>query len=182
MVPASTATREGPLVVQPRRLRSKDKIHKNRNSLVSILSGLQSQGKTIVLSNGVFDLLHVGHIRCLEDARSRGDFLLVAVNSDKSSQVLKGKGHPIVVMEERIEMLSAFWFVDYVLGFDEDTAEGLIRAFKPDLYAKGSEYTLRTLPERKVLREEGIKAVFVGDKKGHSSRKLIQRIRKKKFA
>ena len=170
------------MVVQPRRLRSKDKIHKNRNTLISILSGLQSQGKTIVLTNGVFDLLHVGHVRCLEDARSRGDFLVAAVNSDKSTEVLKGKGHPVVPLEERMEMLSAWWFVDYVLGFDDETAEGLIRAFKPDIYAKGSEYNLRTLPERKVLRAEGIKAVFVGDKKGHSSRKLIQRVRKKKFS
>lgn len=170
------------MVVQVRKLKSKDKIHKHRSTLVAILSGLQSQGKTIVLTNGVYDLVHVGHVRCLEDARARGDFLVVAVNSDKSAEAIKGKGRPIVPLEERMEMLSAWWFVDYVVAFDEETAEGLIRTFKPDIYAKGSDYTLRTLPERKVLREEGVKAMFVGDKKGHSTRKLIQRIRKKKFS
>ena len=170
------------MVVQPRRLRSKDKVQKHRKTLISILKGLQSQGKTIVLTNGVFDLLHVGHVRCLEDARSRGDFLVVATNSDKSAEALKGKGHPVVPLDERMEMLSAWWFVDYVLSFEENTADDLIRSLKPDIYAKGSDYTLRTLPERKVLRAEGIKAMFVGDKKGHSTRKLIQRIRKKKFS
>ena len=169
------------MVVRPRRIRSKDKVHKNRHALIAILTGLRSQGKSIVLTNGVFDLVHVGHVRYLEDARARGDYLVVAVNSDKSAEAIKGKGHPVVPLEERMEMLSAWWFVDYVVGFDEETAEELIRAVKPDIYAKGSDYNLRTLPDRKVLRQEGVKAMFVGDKKGHSTRKLIQRIRKKRF-
>lgn len=170
------------MVVVPRRLRSKDKVITDRKSLVSILAGLTAQGKTVVLTNGVFDLIHVGHVRCLEDARSRGDFLVVAANSDKSAEALKGKGHPIIPLAERMELLSSFWFVDYVTSFHDETADDLICEIKPSIYAKGTEYNMRTLPERKTLKAEGIKAVFVGDKKGHSSSKLIQRIRKKKFS
>lgn len=168
------------MVVVPRRQRSKDKIVNDRKALASILSGLMTQGKTVVLSNGVFDLLHVGHVRCLEDARARGDFLVVAVNDDKSAEALKGRGHPVVPVEERMEMLSAFWFVDYVTSFGEATADGLLRAFRPSLYAKGTEYNSRTLPERETIKELGIRPVFVGDKKGHSSRKLIQKIKRRK--
>lgn len=169
------------MVVVPRRQRSKDKIVKDRKALAAILTGLTAQGKQVVLTNGVFDLLHVGHLRCLEDARSRGDFLVVAVNDDKSVEAIKGRGHPVIPLEERMEMLSGLWFVDYVLPFAEETADELIVDLKPAFYAKGSEYKLNTLPERKTLKSEGIKALFVGDKKGHSTRKIIQRIRKKKF-
>ena len=170
------------MVVVPRKVRSKDKIFSNAKSLQQVLHGLQSQGKVIVLTNGVFDLLHVGHVRCLEDARARGDFLVVAVNDDKSAEGIKGKGHPIVPAAERVELLSAFWFVDYVTTFPEDTAEELLRTLTPDVYAKGTDYNSKTLPERGVVKELGIKAAFVGDKKGHSSSKLIQKIRKRKFA
>lgn len=170
------------MVVVPRRVRSKDKVFKNAKSLAPILSGLAAQGKTIVLTNGVFDLAHVGHVRCLEDARSRGDFLVVGVNDDKSTERGKGKGHPILPIEERLELLSAFWFVDYVLPFSEDTADELIATLRPTLYAKGTDYNTRNLPEKAVLKELDIKPVFTGDKKAHSTSKLIQRIRKKKFA
>lgn len=140
-----------------------------------------AQGKTVVLTNGVYDLLHVGHIRCLEDARSRGDFLVVAVNSDSSAEKLKGKGHPVVPADERMEVLSGLWFVDYVTVFEEPTVDEMLQQLRPNLYAKGTEYTLKTLPERDTLKELDIKAVFVGDKKTHSSSKLIQKIRKRKF-
>ncbi len=169
------------MVVVPRKQRSKDKVLAERRTLKQVLRGLQTQGKTVVLTNGCFDLMHVGHTRCLEDAKSRGDFLVVAVNTDKSCESIKGKGHPILPVEERMELLSTFWFVDYVTSFAEESAEELLRELRPDLYAKGTDYNSRTLPERGVLKELGIKAVFVGDKKNHSSRKLIQRIRKKKF-
>lgn len=169
------------MVVVPRRQRSKDKVVTDRRSLAAILSGLKASGKVVVLTNGVFDLLHVGHTRCLEDARSRGDLLVVAVNSDKAAEALKGKGHPILPLEERMELLSALSFVDYVTSFDEDTADALLEQLKPSLYAKGTDYTLKTLPEKDTLKQHDIKAVFVGDKKAHSSSKLIQKIRKKKF-
>ena len=162
------------MVVVPRKQRSKDKV------LAAILSGLRASGKTIVLTNGVFDLLHVGHLRCLEDARSRGDLLVVAVNSDKSSEALKGKGHPLIPCAERMEMLSGLSFVDYVTTFEEDTAEELLRQFRPSMYAKGTDYTIKTLPEKAVVKELEIKAVFVGGKKGHSTSKLLTKISKLK--
>ncbi len=168
------------MVVVPRRQRSKDKIVTDRKSLAAILAGLRASGKVIVLTNGVFDLLHVGHTRCLEDARSRGDLLVVAINSDKSAEVLKGKGHPIVSEDERMEVLAALTFVDYVTTFEEATADALLDQLRPTLYAKGTDYSLKSLPEKDTLKKHDIKAVFVGDKKSHSSTKLIQKIKKKK--
>lgn len=169
------------MVVVPRKVRSKDKIVPEAKILAGILQGLRSQGKTVVLTNGVFDLLHVGHVRCLEDARARGDFLVVAVNSDKSAERLKGKGHPVVSQEERMEVLSALWFVDYVTSFDDETVDRLLLLLRPDVYAKGTEYQGKALPEKDALKELALKPIFVGDKKTHSSTKLIQKIKKKKI-
>ena len=169
------------MVVVPRRQRSKDKVVTDRKSLAAILAGLRASGKVIVLTNGVFDLLHVGHTRCLEDARSRGDLLVVAINTDKSAEKLKGPGHPVVPADERMEVLAALSFVDYVTTFEEPTADALLDQLRPTLYAKGTDYTLKTLPEKDTLKQHDIKAVFVGDKKSHSSSKLIQKIKKKKF-
>lgn len=170
------------MALVPRRQRSKDKIVTDRKSLAAILAGLRVSGKCVVLTNGVFDLLHVGHIRCLEDARSRGDLLVVAINSDKSAEALKGKGHPVVPAAERMEVLAGLSFVDYVTVFDEPTADALLQQLRPTLYAKGADYTLKTLPEKDTLKALDIKAVFVGDKKAHSTTKLIQRIQKLKKA
>jgi rfaE bifunctional protein nucleotidyltransferase chain/domain len=168
------------LVVVPRRQRSKDKVVTDRRSLAAILNGLRASGKVIVLTNGVFDLLHVGHTRCLEDAHSRGDLLVVAVNTDKSAEALKGKGHPVVPLAERMEVLASLSFVDYVTSFEEATADALLEQLRPSLYAKGTDYTLKTLPEKDTLKSLDIKAVFVGDKKAHSTSKLIQKIQKLK--
>ncbi len=168
------------MVVVPRKQRSKDKVITDRKSLALILSGLRVSGKCVVLTNGVFDLLHVGHTRYLEDARSRGDILVVAINSDKSTEALKGKGQPIVPEEERLEVLSGLSFVDYVTTFEEATADGLLEQLQPSLYAKGRDYSLKTLPEKDTLKKLDIKAVFVGDKKSHSTTKLIQKIQKLK--
>ena len=169
------------MVVVPRKVRSKDKIIEEPKALAAILLGLKSQGKTIVLTNGVYDLIHVGHVRCLEDARARGDYLVVALNSDKSAETLKGKGHPVVPLDERMEVMSALWVVDYVTSFDGETADALLLLLKPDVYAKGTEYTGKTLPEKDALKQLGIKPIFVGDKKTHSTTKLIQRIKKRKI-
>ncbi|MFO1052973.1 MAG: adenylyltransferase/cytidyltransferase family protein [Planctomycetota bacterium] len=146
-----------------------------------MLAGLRLQGKTVVLSNGVFDLVHVGHLRALEDARSRGDFLVVALNSDRSTEANKGKGRPLVPIAERMELMAGFWFVDYVTSFDEDTADAVLEILQPDLYAKGTDYNAKTLPERDTLKRLGIKPIFVGDKKDHSTQKLIQKIRRRKL-
>ncbi len=168
------------MVVVPRKQRSKDKVVTDRKSLAMILAGLKASGKTVVLTNGVFDLLHVGHTRCLEDARSRGDILVVAINSDASAEALKGKGHPIVPADERMEVLSALSFVDYVTVFDEATADELLKQLKPTMYAKGADYTLKTLPEKDTVKDLDVKAVFVGDKKSHSTTGLIEQIQKLK--
>jgi rfaE bifunctional protein nucleotidyltransferase chain/domain len=169
------------LVVVPKRARSKDKVVKELRSLVAILKGVRASGKTVVLTNGVFDILHVGHLRYLEDAKARGDFLVVAVNDDKSAEVIKGKGHPLVPAAERMELLSGLWVVDYVTVFSDDTADRLIEMVHPDLYAKGTDYNTKTLPERKTLKALNIKPIFVGDKKSHATSKVIQRIKKRKL-
>lgn len=169
------------MVVVPKRQRSKDKIVKEVRTLAQILKGVRAGGKTVVLTNGVFDLLHVGHLRYLEDAKSRGDFLVVAVNDDKSAEAIKGKGHPLVPVAERMELLSGLWVVDYVTTFADETADRLIGLIKPDLYAKGTDYNTKTLPERKTLKELNIKPIFMGDKKSHATRKLIQRIKNRKL-
>lgn len=168
------------MALAPRKLRSKDKVITDRKSLAAILAGLRASGKLVVLTNGVYDLLHVGHTRCLEDAKSRGDILVVAVNTDKSAEALKGKGHPVVPEEERMEVLAALSFVDYVTCFEEASADALLQQLQPNLYAKGSDYTLKTLPEKDTLKALDIKAVFVGDKKSHSTTKMIQKIQKLK--
>lgn len=105
---------------------------------------------------------------------------MVAVNSDKIATQLKGKGHPLIPCAERMEMLSGLSFVDYVTTFEEETAEELLRQFRPSMYAKGTDYTIKTLPERAVVKELEIKAVFVGGKKGHSTSKLLTKISKLK--
>ena len=168
------------MVVVPRKQRSKDKVVTDRKSLAMILAGLKASGKTVVLTNGVFDLMHVGHTRCLEDARSRGDILVGAVNSDDSAAALKGKGHPLVPEDERMEVLAALSFVDYVTVFGEPTADELLRQLKPTLYAKGADYSLKTLPEKDTIKELDVKAVFVGDKKSHSTTDLIEKAQKLK--
>ena len=166
--------------VKPRPKRSKEKIVKNRSLLAQIVAGLRSQGKVVVFTNGCFDLLHVGHIRAMEDAASRGDFLVVGLNTDKSVQGLKGRSHPIVPQEERAEVVAALEFVDYVTFFDEETADAVLEELHPDILAKGQDYTERTVPERNTAKELGIRILIVGDKKKHSTKDLIQRIRRRK--
>lgn len=169
------------MVVVPKKARSKDKVVKELRSLAAILKGVRASGKTVVLTNGVFDILHVGHLRYLEDAKSRGDFLVVAVNNDKSAEAIKGKGHPLVPAAERMELLSGLWVVDYVTLFADETADRLIELIHPDLYAKGTDYNTKTLPERKTLKALNIKPMFVGDKKSHATSKLIQKLKKKRL-
>ena len=164
-----------------KKLKAKDKIVKNPRTLAGILDGLRSQGKVLVLTNGCFDILHVGHVRCLEDAKSRGDFLIVAVNEDKTVTKLKGRGFPLNSVEERMEVLAGLASVDYVTSFEACTADALIDKFKPTLYAKGTDYTEKTVPERATVKRIGSKVVIVGDKKAHSTRKVVQKIRKRKF-
>ncbi|MGH7681985.1 MAG: adenylyltransferase/cytidyltransferase family protein [Candidatus Eiseniibacteriota bacterium] len=140
----------------------------------------RSEPKTrdgLVLANGLFDLLHVGHVRYLEGARAEGRALLVAVNSDESARRLKGPGRPVVPLEERLEMLAALECVDWVTWFEEDNVERLLRSLRPAVHAKGTDYTEATVPERGVAQELGIRTAIVGDPKGHASSDVIRRIR-----
>lgn len=161
--------------------KARDKIVKNQRTLAGILEGLRSQGKSIVFTNGCFDLLHVGHVRCLEDAKSRGDFLVVGVNGDRSVGKLKGKGFPINELDDRMETVAGLASVDYVTSFEEETADKILLKLEPAVYAKGSDHRERTLPERATLKSIGARIVICGDKKRRSTRKTVQKIRKRKF-
>lgn len=134
-------------------------------------------GRKVALTNGVFDLLHVGHLRSLEDAKRKCDVLVVAVNSDRSTRRYKGKGRPIVPAVERMELLAALSCVDYVTVFDEPTVTPLILALKPDYHAKGTDYTPKTDPERDAMAAVGGRTLIVGDPKDHSVTDLIGRVR-----
>lgn len=131
----------------------------------------------LVLANGIFDLLHVGHVRYLAAARAAGTALLVAVNSDASARRLKGPGRPLLPLAERLELLAALECVDHVIPFEGDTVEEVLRRVRPAMHAKGTDYTVERVPERAVAAELGVRTVIVGDPKEHASSELIGRIR-----
>ena len=133
----------------------------------------REKGQRVVLANGLFDLLHVGHLRYLEAARALGDLLLVAVNSDLSAARLKGNGRPLVPAAERVELLGGLACVDGVVVFEEDTVETVLRTLRPHVHAKGTDYSAATVPERSVAAEIGAEVAIVGDPKNHATRDLI---------
>jgi len=137
----------------------------------------QAAGRTVVLANGIFDLLHVGHVRYLQGAAAEGDFLVVAVNGDDCARALKGKGRPFLPAAERAEIVAALDCVDRVLIFEDRNVEALLRALRPDVHAKGTDYTRETVPEREVAREVGARTAIVGDPKDHSTTDLLRAIR-----
>ena len=145
---------------------------------VALADRLRAQRKRIVLANGVFDLLHVGHVRYLRAARGLGDVLLVGINSDAAVARLKGKGRPLMPAAERAEILMALREVDHVVVFEEDTADRLIASLRPDVHAKGTDYTEETVPERKIVKSFGGRVAIVGDPKDHSTSTIIARISK----
>jgi len=134
------------------------------------------EGKRLVLANGCFDLLHVGHVRYLEGARALGDALLVGINSDASVARLKGPGRPIMTAADRAELVGSLAAVDGVVIFEEDTADALVRALKPHVHAKGTDYTAESVPERAAVREAGGHVAIAGDPKSHATRDLIRLI------
>ena len=138
---------------------------------------LRCSGRTIALANGLFDILHVGHLRYLEAAAAEADVLVVAINSDESARRLKGVGRPVVPQGERAELLSGFSCVDWVVVFEQDTVEALLRSLRPDVHCKGTDYTVESVPEAAVTRELGIRVAIVGDPKAHATRELIRRMR-----
>jgi D-glycero-beta-D-manno-heptose 1-phosphate adenylyltransferase len=136
------------------------------------------QGQHIVFANGCFDILHVGHIRYLEGARREGDVLVVGVNADSSVCNLKGLGRPVLDENARAQLVAALRCVDYVVLFVEPNVETLLEELRPDVHAKGTDYTLETVPERGVASRLGIRVAIVGDLKDHSTRELLDSIRK----
>ena len=138
---------------------------------------LADPAPTIVMANGLFDILHVGHLRYLEAAKREGDLLVVAVNSDHSARTLRGPGKPVVPGAERAELLAGLRAVDYVTLFDELNVETLLRALRPDVHCKGTDYEPSTLPEAPLARELGIRIAIVGDPKDHATTDLISRLR-----
>jgi rfaE bifunctional protein nucleotidyltransferase chain/domain len=139
---------------------------------------LRAQGKRIVLANGCFDLLHVGHVRYLRAARALGDVLFVGINSDAAVRRLKGPGRPFVPAAERAELLAALRDVDHVVLFEDDTADELLRRLRPHVHAKGTDYSTDSVPERATARAVGALVAIAGDPKTHSSRDLIALIRR----
>jgi rfaE bifunctional protein nucleotidyltransferase chain/domain len=143
---------------------------------VRLASGWRAQGKRVVLANGCFDLLHVGHVRYLQGARALGDALVVGLNSDASVRRLKGAGRPVMPAVERAELVAAVRGVDAVVVFEEDSAEMLITRLRPDVHAKGTDYTEQSVPERATVESLGARVAIAGDPKTHSTRDLIQTI------
>jgi rfaE bifunctional protein nucleotidyltransferase chain/domain len=158
----------------------RDRIFHDAEVLAEIVADRRSGGESVVLANGCFDIIHVGHIRYLEEASERGGILVVAVNDDDSTLRLKGEGRPVMKAVERAEILAAMRAVDYVLIFGEDTVDGVLRALTPDVHAKGTDYTVETVPEIETAREIGCETVITGDRKERSSREIISRLRREK--
>jgi len=149
---------------------------KTLSQLRKIVGSERNKGKTIVLANGCFDLIHAGHVRYLREAKRRGDILVVALNSDSSVRKLKGKGRPILPERERAEILASFSDVDYLVIFDEPNVEKILLALKPDIHAKGSDYTKKSVPERKTVLGYGGKIAIAGGPKIRSTSEVIPRI------
>jgi len=152
-------------IVTPDFLREKLSEHKRRS-------------QRIVFANGCFDTLHVGHVRYLEGARGEGDILVVGVNADSSVCALKGPGRPILNENARTQLVAALKSVDYVILFPEPNVEVLLETLRPDVHAKGTDYTADTVPEGAVAARLGIRVAIVGDPKDHSTRELLESIRK----
>jgi rfaE bifunctional protein nucleotidyltransferase chain/domain len=137
---------------------------------------LRRAGHRVSFANGCFDVLHPGHIRYLQAARRQGDVLVVGINSDRSVSALKGPGRPLLPAQARAELVAALDPVDYVIIFDELTAEAMLSELRPEVHCKGSDYTPETVPERALAARLGIAVAIVGDPKDHSTRKLLAEI------
>ena len=147
-----------------------------RADLVARVAADRAAGRSIAFANGVFDLLHVGHVRYLEGAAREADMLVVAINDDASVRALKGDGRPILAAESRAELVAALRCVDYVVTFPELTVGPLLEALHPDVHCKGTDYTVDSVPEREVVKAYGGRTAIVGDPKDHSTRDLLARV------
>ena len=149
----------------------------SRQGLTAILDEHRRASRKIVFANGVFDLLHVGHVRYLAAASVEGDVLVVGINSDSSTRKLKGPGRPILTERARATIVAALKSVNYVVIFDEPDVNSLLKELQPDVHAKGTDYTADTVPERELAALLGIRVAIVGDPKQHSTRDLLARLR-----
>lgn len=149
----------------------------SRDALAAWVAAERAAGKTIALANGVFDLLHVGHVRYLEGARQEADRLVVAVNADAGVRALKGPDRPVLPEADRAELVAALRCVDAVVVFGEPTVTPLLELLRPDVHCKGTDYTVDTVPERETVRAYGGRTAIVGDPKDHSTRDLLRTIR-----
>jgi D-glycero-beta-D-manno-heptose 1-phosphate adenylyltransferase len=150
----------------------------SRDSLRELVAERKRNGTQVVFANGCFDTIHVGHVRYLEGARRQGDTLIVGVNSDSSVCELKGPGRPILQESARAELVAALRVVDYVVLFGEPNVEALLEFLRPDVHAKGMDYTVDTVPERAIASRLGIRIAIVGDPKDHSTREFLDSVRK----
>jgi rfaE bifunctional protein nucleotidyltransferase chain/domain len=148
----------------------------SRQDVGALGERLRREGKRISFANGCFELLHVGHVRFLQGAKEQGDVLVVGVNSDRAVRALKGPGRPLLPEAARVELLAALACVDYVVVFDDDTAERILRDLRPHVQCKGTDYTEESVPERRVMRELGGAVRIVGDAKSHSTRDILAEI------
>jgi D-glycero-beta-D-manno-heptose 1-phosphate adenylyltransferase len=156
---------------------AQSKIH-SREVVRATIAKLQRDGKRVVLANGCFDTLHVGHTRYLSGAKREGDVLVVAVNADSSVHGLKGPGRPILEEQARAQLVASLRDVDLVVLFTEPNVESLLEELRPDVHAKGTDYTTETVPERAVSHRLGIRVTIVGDPKDHSTRAFLDAVRK----
>jgi rfaE bifunctional protein nucleotidyltransferase chain/domain len=148
----------------------------DRSELITIVEKARKDGRRIVFANGCFDVLHVGHVRYLEAAKALGDLLIVGINSDRQARRLKGEGRPVMSRDQRAEIVAALEAVDFVTVFEEPTVEELLLTLKPDIHAKGTDYTEDSVPERDVVRSFGGRVAIVGDPKNHSSSEMIDKV------
>jgi rfaE bifunctional protein nucleotidyltransferase chain/domain len=135
-------------------------------------------GERVILTNGCFDMLHVGHVRYLRGAKALGGRVVVGINADSSVRQLKGEGRPLMPAEERAEVVAALGDVDAVVIFEEPDVRALVREIRPDIHAKGTDYTAESVPERDVVEEYGGRVAIVGDPKDHSTSELLARLRR----
>ncbi|MBP3925004.1 D-glycero-beta-D-manno-heptose 1-phosphate adenylyltransferase [bacterium] len=149
-----------------------------RNKIKALVDKIHSKGKTVVCTNGCFDILHVGHVRYLQKTKTFADYSIVLLNSDKSVKSIKGPTRPINCEDDRAEILSALACVDYVVMFDEDSPRNLLDEIKPDVYTKGADYTMETLPEADIMRKNGTRVEFITFVEGKSTTNTIEKMRK----
>jgi rfaE bifunctional protein nucleotidyltransferase chain/domain len=149
------------------------------SELAGALARERAAGKKIAFANGVFDVLHVGHVRYLQDAARVADILVVAVNSDDSVRAIKGEGRPLMPERERAEIVAAIRGVSYVTIFTESSPARLLQALRPDFQCKGTDYTAESVPEAEIVRGYGGQVVITGDPKDHSTTELLDRLRRR---